>query len=119
MSQVLIAEDNPSLQRVFVKAFEHANYAVNIANTGPEVKDKLEQDTPSIIILDIGLPRMSGLEIIEHIREQKRLKHIKIIIVSGNHQAAESGIAALADLVLIKPVSTRELVLLANRLLGV
>lgn len=117
MKQVLIAEDDPTLQRVFVKAFEHANYVVTVANTGFEVKNKLEDDDPTIIILDIGLPHLSGLDIIEHIREKRHLKHIKIIIVSGNHQAAESEIAGLADLVLIKPVSTRELVQLADRIL--
>ncbi len=118
MTEVLIAEDNLTLQRVFVKAFEHANYDVDVANTGYEVKDKLAENAPAMIILDIGLPNLSGLDIIEYIREQCHLKHIKIIVVSGNHQAAGSAIAELADLVLIKPVSVRELVQLAERLLS-
>jgi CheY-like chemotaxis protein len=113
--QVLVAEDNPDLRSAFVKVLKNAGLEVAVAINGHEVLQHLREGTPQVLILDVGLPGVSGLEVVQFVRNHTPINLTKIVLVTGNHAAAASPEADMADLVLIKPVSTRDLVSFVKR----
>ena len=62
--RILIAEDDPSLAEGLTQSLRNAGYAVNSVNSGEEANAALETNEFDLLILDIGLPRTSGLEVL-------------------------------------------------------
>lgn len=114
--RTLIAEDDKALQLLFTRAFEYAGFAVDVAGDGETVFEKIMQEPPDVLILDVGLPGMSGLELLAEIRQPGSVDQMTIIMVTGNHLAEASAAAQLADMFLLKPVDIKELVTMAERL---
>lgn len=115
--QVMIAEDDPNLRALFAKILRRAGFEVIIATNGHDVLQHLERTVPSVIILDIGLPGPSGLDIIRHVRSIDGSRNVNIVVVTGNHLAVQSEESDLADLFLLKPVNTHDLVGFVQRFL--
>ena len=115
--RVLIAEDNPDLRHIFKVAFTRFDYEVVIAEDGQEALDLLAETKPDLLVLDINMPRVTGLEVLQRVRARPDMKHMKVMIVTGNVIAGNSPEAEAADLLLIKPVSLYDLIKLAERLL--
>jgi DNA-binding response OmpR family regulator len=121
--QILIAEDDLALQEFFAKAFRNAEFEVIVVDDGHAVLDHLAENTPDILMLDIGLPGKNGMEIMRQVRHAEDLQRhledhqpINIIVVTGNDLLENMPEAQLADLFLIKPVSIYQLLALAERL---
>lgn len=108
-----IVEDDPQLNKIFLIALQK-DFEVESCFDGGEAITRLSEIVPDIVILDINLPNVSGVEILAHIRADKRLEKTRVIICSANARTAED-LEAKADLVLIKPVSPRQLSDLASR----
>lgn len=109
-SRVLIAEDAPSLRSLFAKVLKNAGFDVHIAVNGHDVLAQLEQQLPDVLVIDLGMPGISGEEVIRHVQQRADEKRVKIVVVTGNHLASQSALADEVDLMLIKPVSPRDLV---------
>jgi two-component system, OmpR family, response regulator len=118
MPQVLIAEDNPDIQRIFHKAFQHAGFDVVIAADGIEAIQFMDKTLPDLLVLDINMPRASGIDVLDRLRKQNNLDKIHVIVVTGNTVAASSIDDTSVDLILVKPVSPLELVVLAERFIS-
>ena len=69
--RVLIAEDDPSLAEGLAQSLRTAGYAVNSVTSGDEANAALEANEFDLLILDIGLPRTSGLEVLKRLRSRK------------------------------------------------
>ena len=84
--KVLIAEDSSVIQKLTKKILENQNYVIYPAKNGNQVLEMLEQEDFDIILMDINMPVMNGLECAEKIRglsnEKKSL--IPIIAITGN-----------------------------------
>ncbi|MBK9749803.1 MAG: response regulator transcription factor [Anaerolineae bacterium] len=116
--RVLIAEDNADLRKLFSYVFQKNGYAVHTVADGQRALDFLNtQPLPDVIILDVNMPYVSGLDLLQHVRATSTMKHVQVILVSGNSTVEHAPEAALADLMLIKPVSPNDLVTLADRLI--
>ncbi|MBC7870040.1 MAG: response regulator [Chitinophagaceae bacterium] len=113
---VLIAEDNEDLQIIFSRTFKSRGYQVQVVVDGQEALDYLITHVPDILILDVNMPYVSGLDVLVWLRQTPSFKDTKVILVTGNNLAEQSPQAQLADLMLIKPVSTFDLITLADRL---
>jgi CheY-like chemotaxis protein len=88
VTRVLVVEDNPDfsdLMRVLLTRYE---IEAVIMNSGEKALACLSKDTFDLILLDIALPGMNGLEVCHQIKESPRLKHIPIIFVTGQTSAA-------------------------------
>jgi DNA-binding response OmpR family regulator len=116
--RVLIAEDNPDLRAIFARVFDRQYFAVTLAVDGLEAMDHLNEEMPDVLILDVNMPRLSGLQVLSRIRQRQEMKGLKVIVVTGNSLAMQHPDAAFADLFLVKPVNIMELVTLAQRLTG-
>ena len=107
--RVLIAEDDPGVQRFVTKGLQEQAYAVDAVATGPEALELAEINSYDLIILDVMLPGMSGFEVCRQLRELG-LK-IPLLMLTAR-DAVEDRIAGLdhgADDYLTKPFEFREL----------
>lgn len=117
--EVVLVEDNPGDALITEEAFEQAKVAVNlvVCEDGPSAVSHLESTVgtggppmPDLILLDLNLPGMSGLQVLEHIRANDDLKHIPVIVMTSS-TAPEDVLAAYrahANSFISKPVRPQE-----------
>lgn len=81
--KILFIEDDPFLSDIYMTKFEEVGYDIDISNDGEEGLKKIRENKPDIVLLDIVLPKRSGLEILEEIKNDSTLKHIPVLILSN------------------------------------
>ena len=112
--KILLVEDEPDLLQTLAFNFENEGYKVAKALDGKEAMKVLEDDDSiSLVILDLMLPDMSGLDICRHIRAADNLKDILVIMVTAKGEEVDRvvGFEVGADDYVVKPYSVRELLL--------
>ena len=105
---IIITEDEPQIRRLLQAVLSAQGYVIVEAETGREGLTEVARRRPDLLILDLGLPDMNGVEVIKQLREWSQLP---IIILSGSHQEIDK-VAALdagADDYLTKPFGAEEL----------
>lgn len=80
---VLLVEDNERLARMMSYLFQSKRMNVEIADNGSVALELLERTKPDIIILDINMPIMNGLDFCEEIKTRPKFRKIPILVVSG------------------------------------
>ena len=108
--RVLLVEDEIPLAAALGKIFEKNKILVDVVNDGIEGKLLSENDVYDVIILDIMLPGMTGLEILRSIRESGKNVPILLLTAMDNTQDKVNGLNMGADDYLVKPFVTEELV---------
>ena len=86
---VLIVEDEPALRSIYRIVMSKLDFAVLEARTGGEALELLAQHTPDLLFLDIHLPEIDGITVLEHIQEEPRLQHMRIIVITADQQIQE------------------------------
>ncbi|MBI1258621.1 MAG: response regulator [Chloroflexi bacterium] len=119
MKRVLIAEDDLDLRDIFSRTFLKRSFNVQVARDGQEALEYLHLASPDVLVLDINMPRVSGLDILTYIHQRPELQGVKIIIVTGNTKAVYEPQIEYADLLLTKPVSLHDLANYAEALVSV
>src|SRR5207245_4382254 len=87
---ILVVEDDPSVQNLLKVLLEAEGYEVIHATDGLEGLVKMELQHPSLVILDLMMPNVTGDRVIDEIREDVRLNRVPLIVVSGRHDVHES-----------------------------
>lgn len=111
----LIVEDDIAQAGIFEQALQMADFETQIITDGQAALDILQTITPSLVVLDLHLPNVSGEEILRAIRAEPRLAGVRVMLATANPLAAES-LRKLSDLVLLKPISFHQLRDMAIRL---
>jgi PleD family two-component response regulator len=111
---VLIVEDNRDVAAYFRQVLDLAGYRTRIVSNGNTAVELLHKNPPDIVLLDLLLPGLSGTEVLKIIHSEESLKHIRVVIVTGYSQIANS-LPDSNDLVLQKPVSPEQLSDLVGR----
>lgn len=111
----LIVEDEPDVGNVFFLAMEEAGFQTKLINSGEVALAWLATTVPDVVVLDLRLPHISGVEILYYIRADPRLVGTRVIVITAY---PKSGVflQKRADLVLIKPISFAQLRDLAMQL---
>jgi len=117
-AHILIVDDDPHLSRLMAGLLQAHEYRVTVVATGADALANVDH-RPDLVLLDLSLPDIEGLEICRKIREDKRLRHIPIIIVSGRDTVTEKieGLYLGADDYITKPYENEELVARVEALL--
>jgi CheY-like chemotaxis protein len=115
--EVLIVEDAPEIGAIFAEILEMDDMKVEVIMDGALAMQWLASFTPDLILLDMHLPNVSGLEILAYIRGSERLKAVKVIAVTANALLA-ADLEEKADLTLLKPVTFDQISDLSRRILG-
>jgi len=90
MKKIIIIEDEETLLGLLQKKLSQ-DYQVEIARDGQEGLEKIKEDKPDLILLDIVMPKMGGFEVMEALNKDGELKRIPIIIISNSGQPVELG----------------------------
>jgi len=109
--KILIIEDNPLNMRLVEMVLKAKNYALLEAANGEQGLDVAIKERPDLIIMDIQLPKMNGLEVARKMRKYPALRHTPIIGVTAYAMKGdrEKIIQAGCDKYMSKPIDTREL----------
>ncbi len=114
----LVVEDNPDVATYIEHVMEN-NYNVIIAHDGEEGLEKAREVIPDIIITDLMMPKVDGLEMCRRLREDELVSHIPIVIVTARDTDKDrlEGLSTGADAYLAKPFKRDELITVADNLL--
>ena len=106
--QILIVEDDPSIRKLISTTLKLHEYSYSVASKGKEAVMLSMSSKPDLILLDLGLPDIDGMEVIRSVRSWSQLPII-VISARGNDQDKISALDEGADDYLTKPFSTEEL----------
>jgi DNA-binding response OmpR family regulator len=118
-AKVLLVDDDPVILKLLQVNFEMEGYKVMTANDGVEGLEKARKERPDIVLLDIMMPRMDGLEVTKALKGDASTKDIPIILLSAKAQASDVQVGKDmgADDYLTKPFDPLELLDRVNELL--
>lgn len=116
-THVLIVEDDEDLQVLYAMALRIEGLKVSVASSGTEALALIRDARPDIVILDIGLPEISGDQLCRIIKESPTLRDMVVIILTARSDVATrlACFAAGANEFLVKPLSSKELVVRVQR----
>lgn len=117
---ILVVDDNPDLRTYVSEIFRRNGYHVQTARNGSEGHSRAKEIIPSLIVTDLMMPLVSGLEMIQMIRKEEKLKGIPIILLTAkaDEETRIEGTEHGADAYLAKPFNDRELLAEVRNLLG-
>jgi DNA-binding response OmpR family regulator len=107
--KILVVEDEQDLRELVGKYFADMGYQVIVAADGTDALDLAKQENPQIILLDLKMPEVDGLEICKKLRADETTKSIPVIIVTAYNNQLNEALTAGADDFVAKPVHLLEL----------
>lgn len=109
---VLVVEDSDAIRAAFTILLEESGYAVAAAATGAEAVRLAEGRAPDLVLLDLGLPDISGLDVLRRIKANPATAHLPVVALTGRDDEADRGalLAAGCAAYLVKPVDTQQLI---------
>ncbi len=110
--RILIVDDNTAYLRILSYILKRKGYEILEAETGNECLRLLKEFNPDLLILDVFLPDIKGVEICRQIKNNPELKHILVLLISGlevENKNQAQGLDAGAEGYLVKPISKQVL----------
>lgn len=101
--RVLIVDDDLPIVEVIKIILEEKNYLVDTLTESQSIKEKLSLDLPDLILLDIWMSGLDGVEITRILKSSPRTKHIPIIMISANNEVEKIAKNSGADDFIAKP----------------
>ena len=113
MERVLIVDDDPDIQRLVSYNLTQAGYDVATAENGRKAIESVQKQPPDLIILDLMLPDVDGIEVCKTLRLRESSRRIPIVMLTARGEEIDRvvGFELGADDYVMKPFSPRELVL--------
>lgn len=104
MAKILIVEDDPLMSRMYQKIFTFEGYQVEMASDGQQGLEKTKTIKPTIILLDVMMPKMNGLEVLDKLKFDPDTKQIPVIMLTNlaGQQDAEKALSKGAVKYIIK-----------------
>jgi two-component system, OmpR family, alkaline phosphatase synthesis response regulator PhoP len=109
MARILIVDDEPEIARLVVDYMSNAGFSTAVARNGNDALMRAQQEPPDLVILDLGLPGLDGLDVTRSLR---RTSEVPIIMLTARDDETDKliGLELGADDYVTKPFSPRELV---------
>jgi CheY-like chemotaxis protein len=110
MQSILVVDDYVVTRRVIQHLLEHHGYEVFSAASGPEALEMLEANSVDLMICDIAMPEMTGIDLLHRLRADARFEKLPVIMLtaSGHREDREMAEQAGANGFLTKPASSAE-----------
>jgi DNA-binding response OmpR family regulator len=107
IKKILVVDDETTIASYLQKKFSKLGYTVCTANDGEDAIEQSFSMLPDIILLDVKLPKLNGIEVCKRLKSDEKTMNIPIIMLSAKAQSFEinQGLEAGADKYLCKPVS--------------
>lgn len=91
LAKIVIVEDNESLAEIYKTRLEAIGYICSVARDGIEALVVIERERPSLVLLDLMLPKLAGNQILRIMRESEWGRNIKVFIISNLNEADAPG----------------------------
>jgi diguanylate cyclase (GGDEF)-like protein len=111
----LIVEDDRDIVALFRHVMDLAGYRTEIVLHGTTAVEHLKQSVPDIVLLDLNLPGVSGVEILDFMHADERLKNVPVVVITAHAHLVET-LTVKPQLVLIKPVNIEQMSNLIQRI---
>ena len=117
---ILVVDDDPVIQKLLAVNFEMEGYRVVTAGDGVEGIERVHRDHPDLVLLDVMMPRMDGIEVVRTLKADKATAGIPVILLSAKAQSTDinGGLDAGADDYVTKPFDPLELLEKVAALIG-
>jgi CheY-like chemotaxis protein len=116
MARIVVADDDVDVAAFITYSLEVAGHQVHTALDGVGALNLARRELPDLVVLDNGMPGMTGLEVVAALRAEPSTADLLILMISGNEFGAE---ASTVDRLVLKPLRPRELAtLMAEMLTG-
>jgi len=104
MKKILLIEDDPFIIDIYVTKLKEVGFSVESATDGEDALNKIKQNKPDLVLLDIVLPQVTGFEFLQEIKSISDLKKVPVIVLSnlGQKKEVEKGLKLGAVKYLIK-----------------
>ena len=111
MPTILVVDDEEPIQELLKFNLEKDGYQVRVAKDGPEALNSVEKEQPDLLVLDLMLPGMDGLEVCRRLRQNTKYQQLPIIMLTARGEEIDKvlGLELGADDYMTKPFSPREL----------
>ena len=119
MKSVLVAEDDPDIAEALRQALtERLDVELDVIANGALVMDSVAARRPDLLILDVALPGLNGLDVFDLLRGDPRLEGVPVLFLTGLPERAETATATTGvHEVLAKPFDVNDLIVRAERLM--
>jgi DNA-binding response OmpR family regulator len=120
MAKILVVDDEEHIVMILKDSLEFSGFQVTTAYDGLEALEVVKNDSPDLIVLDIGMPKLDGWEVCRRLKSDDKTKAIPIIILTAYAQTSDQkkGAQLGADRFITKPCDLTYLVEEINRLLS-
>jgi DNA-binding response OmpR family regulator len=110
--RIVIADDEPNILISLEFLLKREGFEVTLARDGQEALDAVRRVRPDLALLDVMMPRLSGLDVCQQLRADDSLAGLRIVMLTakGRDTDMAKGLALGADAYLTKPFATKELV---------
>lgn len=117
---IMVVDDNPDIITIVKTILEGKGFTVMSALSGPECLDLLKSQKPDLIILDIMMPEMDGLEVLTRIKGMPEFTNVPVVLLTAKVQYEDvlGGYKLGADYYITKPFTSTQLINGINLLLG-
>jgi CheY-like chemotaxis protein len=116
MKKVLVVDDEQNIRFLYKEELEECGYQVTVAATAEEAMEKIQQDKPDIITLDIKMPGMDGIEFMRKLKEEK--SDIPVILCSAYGRYKQDFRVWASDAYVVKSADLQELKSTIKDILG-
>ena len=118
--KVLIADDEPNIVISLEYLMKREGHAVIVARDGEQALELIRAERPALVLLDVMMPKRSGVEVCQALRADEALAGVKVLMLTakGRDTDVALGLGVGADAYMTKPFSTRELAAKVRELLG-
>lgn len=109
MADIVLIEDEPTIARTYAEALGLSGHQVRVGNDIDSLEAELERAVPELLLLDIGLPDVDGLDILRQIRADPRTENLRVTVLSNYtdrqivHEALQLGIVEYVEKASITP----------------
>jgi two-component system alkaline phosphatase synthesis response regulator PhoP len=110
-AKIVIADDEPNILISLEFLMQREGYEVHLARDGQEALELLRRERPRLLLLDVMMPRKTGFEVCQELRQDEALKDTLVLMLTakGRETDVVKGLALGANAYMTKPFSTREL----------
>jgi DNA-binding response OmpR family regulator len=118
--KILVVDDNLDSIMIMRSILEARGFTVDVAQSGTEALAQAGRDVPDLILLDVMMPQMSGLEVLERLKSNHATSKVPVIMVTAKMQDEDvmSGYQQGADYYIIKPCTAKQLMYGIGLVLG-
>ena len=106
---ILIVDDDHELSDGLRAVLENQGFRVIQARDGQQGKQMVYNHRPDLMILDMMMPRRSGLEVLSAMRQEEELADIRVIVLTAQPATREQALSAGADIVMVKPFEPEQI----------